>query len=324
LRLTDSDLTPAARELVSLAGALAGFAEAAEKALPKLAGLRVAASTAERTTEAAGEQAGRRLAAGEVFGPSAAWEWSRDADGKTCAFVAADLTGVPMQGPGGAAADGRMAAVAMVYNAGVPGQVRYAAGVAGGLAALGGPLRLQGAQVGMDRADRWVALSDGGSGVEDWLTRNFPRVEAVVLDFYHAAEHLGEWAKAVHPGDAAAAGRMAGAWCGWLKREGGVSVLGALEGLDRRGLGLAARQAHQALLTYFTNQVHRMDYPAYRAKGWPIGSGPVEAACKLVVGGRLKGSGMRWGEAGADAICHLRALFRSEAGQWDAFWAVAA
>ena len=38
----------------------------------------------------------------------------------------------------------------------------------------------------------------------------------------------------------------------------------------------------------------------------------MEAACKQVVNQRLKGTGMRWGEPGADAVCHLRALFRSE------------
>ena len=64
-----------------------------------------------------------------------------------------------------------------------------------------------------------------------------------------------------------------------------------------------------------------MDYPRYRSKGWVIGSGPVEAACKQVVGQRLKGTGMRWSEGGADAVCHLRALFRGEKGQWDAYWA---
>jgi hypothetical protein len=46
----------------------------------------------------------------------------------------------------------------------------------------------------------------------------------------------------------------------------------------------------------------------------------VEAACKAVVGQRLKGGGMRWGEQGADAVCQLRALFKSEKGQWEAFW----
>lgn len=48
--------------------------------------------------------------------------------------------------------------------------------------------------------------------------------------------------------------------------------------------------------------------------------GAVERACKTVVGQRLKGSGMRWSESGGDAVCHVRALYRSERGQWDAFW----
>ena len=85
----------------------------------------------------------------------------------------------------------------------------------------------------------------------------------------------------------------------------------------------AVREVWEAAVTYFTNQVHRMDYPAYRAKGWQIGSGPVESACKRVVGQRLKGAGMRWGEEGANAVCHLRALFLSESSQWQAFWSYA-
>jgi hypothetical protein len=62
-----------------------------------------------------------------------------------------------------------------------------------------------------------------------------------------------------------------------------------------------------------------MDYPEYVAEGWQIGSGVVESACKTVVGQRLKGAGMRWSEAGAHALCHVRALYRSEKGQWEAF-----
>jgi hypothetical protein len=56
-------------------------------------------------------------------------------------------------------------------------------------------------QVGFDRADRRLAVSDGGAGIEDWLRATFPRVQAVILDFYHAAEHLGAWAAAWHPDD---------------------------------------------------------------------------------------------------------------------------
>jgi hypothetical protein len=322
LGLTAADLTPGAEQAAALAGALGSFAEAAGKVLPRLAGLRLAESTAERATERAGARVGRLLAAGRTFGPARDWEWSEDAEGKTCACVAADLTGLGMQGPGGAAAEGRMAAVAMVYNPGAPGQARYLAGL-GPLAELGEPLRRQGAQVGMDRADRWLAVSDGGAGIEEFLRVTFPRVEAVILDFYHAAEHLSEWAKAWHPDDPAAADRLAGDWCHRLKHEGGRAVLAALGALDVAGRGAAAQEAHRQLLVYFGNQAHRMDYPEYLRKGWPIGSGPVESACKQV-GGRLKGSGMRWSGAGADAVCHLRALFRSEVSQWDAFWALAA
>jgi len=67
---------------VALAGTLGSFAEAAAKTLPKLTGLRVSESTVERTTERAGTAVGRRLTAGETFGPRAAWAWTKDAEGR--------------------------------------------------------------------------------------------------------------------------------------------------------------------------------------------------------------------------------------------------
>jgi hypothetical protein len=176
----------------------------------KLAGLQVSESTVERTSEVAGRNIGRRLAAGETLGTAEPWAWHKDTEGKTCAYISLDLTGLGMQGPDGAAAEGRMAAVGMIYNP-VPDdpaywarpqgrrpqfQARYVAGLEG-QASLAEPLRKQAAQVGMDRAQRWLALSDAGAGVEDFLRVNFGRVEAVILDFYHAAEHLGELARAV-------------------------------------------------------------------------------------------------------------------------------
>jgi hypothetical protein len=326
-------LTPAAREAVCLAGVLSSFAEAAATTLPKLAGLRPAESTVERATEAAGKDLGDRLAAGATFGAARDWVWHRDAEGKTCAYVAIDATGVGQQGESGARADGRMATVAMVYNP-VPEArerraradgptprfaARYLAGL-GGAESLGEPLRRQAAQVGMDRAERWIALSDGGAGLEGWLRVNFGRLDAVILDFYHAAEYLGDLARALHPGDEAARASWLGAWCGRLKHEGGAAVLEGLRALGVRGP--AAREAHAEVVRYFGNQAHRMDYPSYVAKGWSIGSGPVEAACKTVIGQRMKGSGMRWGADGADAVCHLRALFKSGDQQWDAYWSL--
>ena len=332
LGLSRQAMTPGTKELVCLAGAVNSFGEAADVVLKKLAALHVSESTVERTSEAVGGDIGRRTAAGETFGASTPWAWHRDAEGKTCAYVSLDLTGLGMQAPGGVAAEGRMAAVAMVYNP-VPEdrprwanpaartpefRARYVAGLEG-QEALGEPLRKQAAQVGMDRAERWIALSDAGAGVEEWLRVNFGRVDAVILDFYHAAEHLGDLARALHPADEATREDWVETWNHRLKHEGGRAVLTGLRSLpphDRESV----RKVHGEVLGYFENHVHRMDYPSYRAKGWAIGSGPIESACKTVIGKRMKNGGMRWGGDGADEMCHLRALFSSGEDQWDAYW----
>ena len=102
LGFSDCKLTSAAEELVSLAGTLDSFADAAEKALPKMAGLRLSESTVERTTEAAGERLGNLWAQGHTLGTATDWRWNRDARGRTVAYVSIDATGVGMQGEGGA------------------------------------------------------------------------------------------------------------------------------------------------------------------------------------------------------------------------------
>jgi hypothetical protein len=234
LGLRGHDLTPAAEEAASLAGLLASFAEAAEKALPRLAGLRLAEPTVERAAEAAGRRVAEALAAGQTFGPGQDWAWHKDAEGKAVGYILGDSTGVGMQGPNGAEAEGRMANVAVIANpvpedrarwadparrAPPPWQARYLAAVRP-WAELGEALRRQGGQVGLGRAERWVALSDGANGLEGFLGKNFPRVEAVILGFWHAAEYLGGLAKALHPDDEAAAQAWRGPWCHRLKHEG--------------------------------------------------------------------------------------------------------
>jgi hypothetical protein len=226
-----------------------------------------------------------------------------------------------------------MCTVAMVYNPIPEGrlrwadpkarrrpgwQARYVASLEG-QAAPGEPLRRQAGQVGMDRADRWIAISDGGAGLEDWLRVHFGRVDAVILDFYHASEHLAELAKVWHGPETEAAREQHRRWAHRLKHEGGAAVLKELQELslpNRKAL----REVHRATRVYFENQVHRMDYPRYVARGWQIGSGPVEAACKRVINQRLKGTGMRWSRSGSEGVARLRALFLSERSQWEAYW----
>jgi hypothetical protein len=332
LGLSPRRLTPGAEEVVVLLGTQHSFAETVAKSLSKTTGLRLSESTVERTAEAAGERLGRLWAEGRTLGAAADWEWNRDAAGRTVAYVSLDAAGVGMQGENGSRADGRMAWVGKIFNPRVqpseasprprPPKARYQAGLMG-LEEMSRRLRRQAAQVGMDRAEQWVALTDGGAGLDDFMDVNFPRAVRI-LDFYHAAEHLAELAKAYSGGDAAAAADLTDRWSHQMKHEGGGAVLTTLETLDLAGRPAAAREAHRLTTNYVRNNLHRMDYPRYRAEGWQIGSGHIEAACKTVVNQRLNLSGMRWSEAGADALCHLRALYEGEPSQWDAFWERAA
>ncbi len=331
--LTAKRLTPGAERATSLAGLLTdSFEEAATKVLPELSGLRLSETTVQHTTEAAGERLGSYLDGGHVLGGPTPWKWHRDAEGQACAYVSVDATGVRQQAKGGGPAEGRMPYVGMIYNpvpelpAGSPHRpaardamsARYVAGLYS-LDGLSEVMRRQGAQVGMDRADRWIGLTDGGNGLEPFVRRSFPRVEVVILDFWHVSDHLGDLARAMHPHDEAEANEQKGRWCHVLKHEGGAAVIGLLEGmtLPQRGV---LRARYDEVLGYLRNNIDRMDYPRYQAKGWLIGSGAVESACKTVVGQRLKLAGMRWREPGTDALCHLRALYKSEAAQWHWFW----
>jgi hypothetical protein len=332
--LTPKRLTPAAEQAVSMAGAVCNsFQEAATRVLGTLAGLRLSESATQRTAEAAGDRVGQVLGQGRTLGFPQPWSWHRDADGKTCAYVSIDATGVRQQAPGGGQAEGRMPYVAMVYNP-VPElpedspyrpgpraamQARYLAGLYE-LDELGLQLRRQAAQVGMERAERWIGLTDGGSGLEEFVRKNFPRDVVLILDFWHAAGQLTELGQLLQPGDEEARQQLVQGWCHVMKHEGGAAIVAQLGKLPLPPRKPAVAAKHAEVLGYFRNNVHRMDYPSYQAHGWLIGSGAVESACKTVVGQRLKLAGMRWREAGTDGMCHLRALFKSEASQWEAFW----
>jgi hypothetical protein len=331
LRTTDQRLTPGAREVVCLTGIQASFGQAAERTLRKLTGLRLCESTVERTTEATGTQLKDRQEGGLLLGTGPRYEWNADAEGRRCAYVSLDATGILMQGEGGSKVDGRMVTVGMIFNpqprsadeealskpcAGV----RYFAGFYD-LDELGAQMRLQGGQVGMNDAEQWIALTDGGAGLEPFIDVYFPRAEKI-LDFHHAAEHLSAFAKQYRPGKGAAP--LLAAWCHSLKCAGGRRVIRVLERLPRARMAEEVEAEYERLLNYLRNNAHRMDYPRYLRQGWQIASGAIESACKRVINQRLCLGGMRWGEAGSDAVAHLRALYLSDADQWDGFWATAA
>lgn len=327
LGLTKRRVTPAAEEAITLAGLLTSFGEAARQTLIKLTGIRVSESTVRRVTEDAGEELGQALAEKQTFGPVKTWDWQRDARGQGCAYASIDHVSVPQQGPRGAKADGRMVAVAMVYNPQskqeekrprATREVRYLAGLYQ-LDPLGLLLRRQAAQVGWDAAPQQLALSDAGNGLEDFARKSFPLATSI-LDFYHASEHVTEMAKVLEPRDDQASARQLQVWCHKLKHEGGTALLTEWEQLDVSGWSPERQEIYRRQTQYFHNHQHRMDYPTFTRNGWQIGSGPVESGCKRLVTLRLKGPGMRWKPRGTTTLCHLRALLLGEPGQWENYW----
>ena len=71
-------------------------------------------------------------------------------------------------------------------------------------------------------------------------------------------------------------------------------------------------------LNYLEKRQDQMHYPQYQQQGWPIGSGMVESANKLVVEARLKGSGMHWARMHVDPLLALRNIVCND--RWDEAW----
>ncbi len=176
--------------------------------------------------------------------------------------------------------------------------------------------------VGIDRADQVNALTDGGAGFEDRITEALAGIVKhvnFILDFWHAAEHLQEFAKVFIREETTRAEQVK-TWCHMLKHEGGQAMLRELESLDLTTATPVVIEAHRQLTGDVRNNVYRMDDPTSVKNGWQIGSGRVESACNSVVGCRLNGPGMRWREPGTNALSHLRALLKSEPSAWHHFW----
>jgi hypothetical protein len=66
---------------------------------------------------------------------------------------------------------------------------------------------------------------------------------------------------------------------------------------------------------YLFTHRHRLRYQQFREAGYPLGSGTVESACKVVMQERMKQAGMRWSREGAQVMLALRSVLLSE--RWD-------
>jgi hypothetical protein len=171
-------------------------------------------------------------------------------------------------------------------------------------------------QVGWDDATAEIAtlrdvtiLGDGAPWIWNLADEHFA-TRTEIVDYYHACEHLWHVAKTVLGGETPTAAAWAHTQCDALRDNGVAPVRKALTRLTSTDPTLADI-LHQER-AYFRKNASRMDYPNYRDRGLPIGSGAVESAGKHLVQQRLKRPGARWSEDGAHAVLTLRSHFASQ------------
>lgn len=161
------------------------------------------------------------------------------------------------------------------------------------------------------------------SGVADGAPDNWtflePRTSIQVLDFFHASEYLSLYAGKTIRQKAKRAAWLHTAMTTLKEEKGGAAKLLKEMRKELKKANKAARDDIQRCVTYYENNLHRMDYPAYVKAGIPIGSGVTEAACKTFIKARLAGSGMRWSRFGIDNMLMARGLIFT-AGRWSQFW----
>jgi hypothetical protein len=169
---------------------------------------------------------------------------------------------------------------------------------------------------GMFPAVAYTGLADGAKDNWNYLSQY---VQVEILDFYHATEYLTKASVVLKKG-----GHAQHQWAKNAshdlkhKKNGARFIVRELKGwLKENGGG--AQEIISKTITYFENNLERMNYPVYQKMGYTIGSGVTEAACKTLVKQRLSQSGMRWNLDNAQGMLVTRALVATD-GRWEQFW----
>lgn len=166
---------------------------------------------------------------------------------------------------------------------------------------------------GVERAREVAAVTDGAEWLPGFI--DYHRADAVrILDFAHAAEYVSAMGELLRDAGHPLPSWWLGAVLHRLKHAGPDRVLLHLARLCRRCPTPEAGKK----LQYLSGRRSQMQYPTYRAAGWPIGSGIVESANKLVVEARLKGAGMHWKRENVNPLLLLRTAVCND--RWRPTW----
>lgn len=161
-----------------------------------------------------------------------------------------------------------------------------------------------------------VFMGDGAAWIWNLADEHFPNA-VQVLDIMHAKSHLydvakvafgetetdkiQEWIKEVEP----------------LLEDGSITeVVARIHELSTTVPETSEILDREA--NYFQKHAKRMQYKAFREKGYPIGSGVVESACKHLVAQRCRRASMRWTDEGLQSILELRCMYKNKT--WWKYW----
>lgn len=178
-----------------------------------------------------------------------------------------------------------------------------------------GYLRLLGAAY----AQQVEFISDGADWIWDRVERLVSQAEipqerlVLVLDFYHASEHLWE-SVCLCPGlSKKERTKLYKKLRHTLRHEpnGIQQVIDELKSRRKRDRGRKMKKS----LAYFEKHLTHMTYMDFDEMNLPVGSGQVESAVRRVVNLRFKAPGSFWKEDNVEQLMHLRAYFK--AGRWD-------
>lgn len=165
-------------------------------------------------------------------------------------------------------------------------------------------------------------------GIADGAKNNWPFLEKhtykQLLDFYHVTEYLTKCSHAAFSQKTGKPERTK--WlndrCHELKhnKTGPQDIFNELKKFKRRKkLSSEVRKDLLAAISYFKNNIHRMNYAEHVEKNLSIGSGVTEAACKTLIKQRFCKSGMRWKIDGIKNVLRLRELTQTN-GRWQQLW----
>lgn len=194
---------------------------------------------------------------------------------------------------------------------------QYAVGTAGDHEVLGRLMAREAEKLKFDEAQERVSVTDGAEWIRRQIDRRLWPLDAMILDYYHLAEHVGQAAKACWGEGTEQAQAWRRQMLGALLEEGASRFLVLLEQTRRPLRAGRKRQVLSQLEQYVTKRAAMVDYPSFRRRGFDIGSGPTEAFCRTLTG-RLKGSGMRWDAPNAEAMMALASLEHSNL--WEHYW----